>query len=484
MSFFNQRFILSFKNTLLLLLFFYHTVFSLKKNEIVVIPFKILSSPLSTSIAIERNFTEIYDSSTFFNDYYIFKLFSDIKIGTPSKKLISYINIYSSSLKIGDLKYLYSGKFEENYKSNESSSFSNISSINEKESICEENINLFTNINDNSKNELNSFSYFCFQIENNINNINSSGLNIGLSLDDNNSKTNFMRQLYERKIITSYILSFEYINNEKGMIILGTLPHIYLPEKYKEENFQSFYSNQSKNMFITNFYISFDEIFSVNNTGIIKINEKASGNIVLNSGLILGTNEYLKFVEDNFFDEYIKLKICQKNNINMALNDYFIFSCYENENLKFENFPKLSFVKKAENLIFEFAYKDLFKKINNQYYFLIIFLSKGNNRYWRIGNPFFIKYTFVYDGDSKTIGFYTNKKENKTKDKNMNEKNDKLELEKSVIIIISILILIFIFFAISIGFHYGKKLNSNRKKHANELDENYEYFSSDEKRIN
>ena len=482
MLLFNHRLNLSLKKTLLLISIIYNA-FSLKENEI-IIPFKILSSPLSTNMAKERNTTESYNSSTFFNDYYIFRFFSEMEIGTPPKKIVSYINIYSSNSKIGDLKYLYSGKYGNLYKSNESSSFINISSINEKESICEENINLFANFKDYMENKSNLFSNFCFQIDNNINDINSSGLNIGLSLDDNNSTTNFMRQLYERKIITSYILSFEYIDNDKGMIILGNLPHNYLPEKYTEENFQSFYSNQPRNMLITNFFISFDEIFSANNSGKIKISEKVSGNIVLNSGLIVGTNEYFKFIENNFFDEYVKLNICQKNNTNIVLNDYIIFSCNENENLKFEKFPNLTFVKKLENLTFEFTYKDLFKKIGKRYYFLITFLPKGINKYWRIGNPFFIKYTFVYNGDSKTIGFYTYKKINKSKDKNINQKNDKLEIEISLIIIISILILLFVIFAISIGFYCGKKLNSNRKKHANELDDNYEYYSSDEKRIN
>ena len=483
MSSFNHGFIFSLIKALLLLSIFYNKTFSLKENEI-VIPFKILSSPLSTNIAKERKVIGSYNSSTFFDDYYIFKLFSEIQIGTPPKKIISYINIYSTNLIIGDLKYLYSGEYKDKYKTNESSSFTNISSINEKKSICEENINLYINFKDYLEKKFNSISKFSFQIENNNNNLNSSGLNIGLSLDEDNSKTNFMRQLYERKIISSYILSFEYIDNNKGMIILGALPHNYLPEKYSEDNFQSFYSNQPKNMLITNFFISFDEIYSVNASGKIKINEKVSGSIVLNSGLITGTNEYLKYIENNFFDEYIKLKICQKNNTNMVLNDYLIFSCYENENLDFEKFPNLTFVKKVENLTFEFTYKDLFKKIGNQYYFLITFLPKGINRYWRIGNPFFIKYTFVYNGDSKTIGFYIYKETNKTKEKIINEKNDKLEIEISLIITIIILTLIFIIFSISIGFYCGKKLNSSRKKHANELDDNYEYYASDEKGIN
>ena len=130
---------------------------------------------------------------------------------------------------------------------------------------------------------------------------------------------------------------------------------------------------------------------------------------------------------------------------------------------------------KSENLIFEFDYKDLFKKIGNEYFFMIVF-EKYNSMIWRLGNPFFFKYTFVYNGDAKTIGFYQKKNEIKIKEKNNN--NLKIELNILKIILIIILFLIFISFVIIIAYYLGKKYNLIRKKHANELDDDYDYFNS------
>ena len=90
---------------------------------------------------------------------------------------------------------------------------------------------------------------------------------------------------------------------------------------------------------------------------------------------------------------------------------------------------------------------------------------------WVIGKHFYLKYTLVYNGDAKTIGFY-----NKN---NINEKkgNNKLlfELNAFKIVIIIILFLTFIFLVIRISYYFGKQFNLIRKRHANELDDNYDY---------
>ena len=180
----------------------------------------------------------------------------------------------------------------------------------------------------------------------------------------------------------------------------------------------------------------------------------------------------MEFIEKNFFNEYINLNICKKYTTN-SIDHFIIFSCIENENLIFEKFPILYFNLKSQNLSFEFNYKDLFKKIGNELYFMIVF-EKYNSMIWRLGKPFFMKYTFVYNGDAKTIGFYQKKNEIKIKDKN----NWKIELNILKIIFIIILLLIFISLVIIIAYYLGKRYNLIRKKHANELDDDYDYFNS------
>ena len=95
-------------------------------------------------------------------------------------------------------------------------------------------------------------------------------------------------------------------------------------------------------------------------------------------------------------------KKCEKfNNIKF---DYFI--CDIND--KIDDFPIISFNHKGLNYTFEFNYQDLFLKVDNKFYFLIVFKDiKDNN--WKIGKPFFKKYQLIFESDRKLIGFYTGK---------------------------------------------------------------------------
>ena len=170
------------------------------------------------------------------------------------------------------------------------------------------------------------------------------------------------------------------------------------------------------------------------------------------------------------------MNICQKNHTEYDYDIFIIYSCNNDEKFNLEKFPPLNFNIKSENVNFEFTYKDLFKKINNIYYFMVIFQNYDVGS-WVIGKPFYLKYTLVYNGDAKTIGFY-----NKN---NISEKkeNNKLLFELNAFKIISfiILFLVFIFLVIKISYYFGKKYNLIRKRHANELDDNYEYNSYTDK---
>jgi hypothetical protein len=307
-----------------------------------------------------------------------------------------------------------------------------------------------------------------------------------------------MRQLYNNKIISSFIISFEYkikdiIEGYDGILIIGDYPHQLMPDKYKEEDFISFYSNQPNTMFITNFYINFDEIGSINKNKERSIFNNIRSILKLNSNLITGTIEYLDYIEQNFFGKYYKLKICQRYKTKTEfISEFIIISCDIKNDLKLEEFPNLYFNMKSENLSFEFTYKDLFVEINNKYYFLIIFETK--NFIWQIGKSLFLKYTFVYNGEAKTIGFYkkrignNNDIESKNND---NNKSWKMEINIWKLFLFIFLFAIFIFLIAFISFRYGKKIHLMRKKHANELDDdnfeynpNYKKFNKDVNEIN
>ncbi len=181
----------------------------------------------------------------------------------------------------------------------------------------------------------------------------------------------------------------------------------------------------------------------------------------------------MQFITSNYFDKYINNNTCEMNFTSEDFfNSFIVISCNDNENFNVKEFPPLIFYKKTENIKFEFTYKDLFQKINDKFYFLIVF-EKYVSGYWRFGKPFYQKYTFVYNGDAKTIGFYMDKN-NDSKNQNKEEKNEnnwKFELNALKIVIIIVLFLIFIFLVVIISYFVGKKCNEKRKKFANELDD-------------
>ena len=479
------------KKEIILFISLFSFIVSKKNESIIIFPFKIISNPFLIDYPKDNNriifnnnsISQNYNSSKFFDDHYLFKILSPIKIGEPPQDITTFINIYEDKLLIGELinttNNIFPYSFNKGYKYEKSSTFKNFSlekdKINNesKKFLGEENIYLFTSINNIKKNKYSLFSNFKFNVENKITYDNNSfiGLIIGLCLSDNYYEINFMSQIYERNIISKYIVSFEYTNSDEGIIIIGKYPHEVFPEIYSEEEYKSFYSYQPRTLYLTNFVVNFNEIFSVNNN--LKYNLKTKATIILNSGLIIGINEYMEFIEKYFFNEYINLNICKKHTTN-SKKLFIIFYCIENENLNFENFPILHFNLKSENLIFEFNYKDLFKKIENEFYFMIVF--EKYSTIWRLGKPFFLKYTFVYNGGAKTIGFYQKKNELKIKEKS--NYIWKIELNIIKIILIIILFLIFILFVIIIAYYLGKKYNLIRKKHANELDDDYDYFNS------
>ena len=142
-----------------------------------------------------------------------------------------------------------------------------------------------------------------------------------------------------------------------------------------------------------------------------------------------------------------------------------VYSCNEESLNDIKKFPELKFYIKNTNTSFIFNYDDLFKKIGNKYYFMVIF-EKYKNSYWQIGYPFFKKYDIVFDDDSKTIGYY-----------NSNiEINDNKGGNQTVKIVLIVLLTIIVFCGLlAIGYYIGKEKYIQRKKRANELNDDYDY---------
>ena len=149
--------------------------------------------------------------------------------------------------------------------------------------------------------------------------------------------------------------------------------------------------------------------------------------------------------------------------------------------------------------------------MNGKYHFLV---TENEEESWSIGYSLLKKYQFVFNQDSRTVGFYNpnlpkdedettdeatdeekkeeegeKEKENKSDDKKENEKEKggkkvnetELSIELIVIIICGSAI-VFIALGILIGKFISKKMKS--KKRVNELEENFDYFGTQENVIN
>ena len=162
--------------------------------------------------------------------------------------------------------------------------------------------------------------------------------------------------------------------------------------------------------------------------------------------------------------------------------------------IHYEHFPCLIFYSNNLNYSFELKHEDLFEIKGDRFYFLIVFESdppNKNTQEWVIGEHFIKKHIFSYNIKTKKIWFYNEKnfnqnfKENdddeddETKEKEKEKGNVILKKENNKNLFIVLLIIFAIFFSI-FSFYLGIKIKERRKKKANELIDEYEYFSERE----
>ena len=458
-----------------------------------------------------------YNATNFFKDFFKKNLFLQFNIGTPLKEINSLIDQNSECFKF--IKDKSDDYFSDNYR------FYPFQSS----SLYKENNPVI-------------FSPF-FEIY--IDNFYFKGMNESLPLEfllDNYTKLsnnsylpviglsipflytgipcpNLISNLKKYGSIKKILWSLEY-NQFGGNLVIGEELSVYDPIRYPESNYSTLY-------FDSKYIIKFDEI-SVKDKW-PKTNSKKNRNqnflkdilniteafINTNFGLIIGTSEYKKYIDDKIFNSLINKSICKIDIINYFSNnrneknfnnDYYVYSCYDkiftgdiyplHPSTNYYNyFPSLLLTSKKLEYNFELINKDLFEHILDRYYFLVIFkknLDLKEKEIWHLGEPFYKKYSFTINPDAKTIGFYIEKDKNIIiKDRNINNNitdKDNINKEKNNIRIKLIKIIIEIIAVISISlsaYYIGLTVKERRKKRANELkDDNYEYLSEKDKNIN
>jgi len=308
--------------------------------------------------------------------------------------------------------------------------------------------------------------------------------------------TSFLDFLKKNNIINNYSWTIKLHHKEEGRLIIGGLPHEYENNnnKYNEKNFRTINSFWPTDVDFP-WSIKFDSINFINSKNeTIIIQEGLRSILAPNLGFIIGEEAYKNLILDNYFQDLINKKICilEKTSITKFTRTHYkfgtngiyeIFHC--NKSITNEQkFPKINFVFKEQSLIFSLNFYDLFQLMEERYFFLVIFPENSNNvkhSFWYLGLPFYKAYQFIFNFDSKTIGFYEQQQkinEEVIKEDNNIEDNNEM---KSFRYKRTLLEIIFGVILVLIAYFIGKKINEQRKKRANELIDDYEYYSNTKK---
>ena len=525
--------IFHFKFQIISLLIFFQTI--LGQNPIIVIPFKINRIPNTKSSE--------FDITHFFQEYFFRDFYTSLPTGIPSKKILALLDTHSHIFHFGE-NYLKKNSLNEildsekiiskqTYDKTESLSFKNISRFHysnrelKTASLCSEIFILYTDI---LMEKFVSIGDVKFIIDDDV----QENLHIRIGLGKPLTKDyvgppHFIQSLLDVNAIKDQTWTIKF-NKNGGLFILGEEPH-----KYEDITLDKRY--QRKNYFITEslssveyhnpISIKVQDVYLINNKNKkeeITINEDKGCYLNYNNGFITATKEYWDYIKKNFFNEFFNSNICKEELIKFNLEEdivksYYVISCdkskfTEEDKIKLDEFPTIIFYIFDYNYKFELTKDDVFTEVNNILYFMIIYKRDIFNNpdlvFWDLGLPFLHKYQFVHNYEKKTIGFYLPEKEeeieeplpsenneekqsdininpnenkngndmnkNKNKDDNDNDKdkNNNLAIYIIIGIIVGILLLI-------LAFCLGKNLYQQRKRKANELEENFDYTSSNNK---
>ena len=448
--------------------------------KLIVIPFQEIITKYNES---EKNINNT--SLLFLNNYLDYKTITEIKIGTPPKKIPFLIN---SNIKLfrarieNSLEYIDFKKYD-TYIPSKSLSFKNITEFMNTEmifslyySLINESVILCADKNCNNEILIKNIQMFLENL-NNIQNIGKINPNysyiytygeLGFSTSKStDTQGNLLNELKKLDYITSIIFTIEYSSDENGFIYIGEYPHIYNNKKFKEEFLMTGYTYPVQG-FSSQLKLKLNRLYIIDeNQDYIDF----ENNIIFFNfglGLILSTEEYYKKIIDIFFNKYIKLNICKENKVNKGRNIYHVISCKKDQEFKIEQFPSLYLFKEEFKYIFELNYKDLFQEVNKEYYFLVVYFPFSNTNF-ELGKPFLKKYQITYNSDTNTLHYYNEllKKEDNRDNININNKNNLyiILIPLGIVIIIIIFIIIFL----------SKKLYQKRKLRPNELDDEYDY---------
>ena len=474
----------------------------------IIIPFKIRKYPINSNETLEKNFLQNF----------LFNIFSaKIEVGTPPQIIETQISGQKFGIQLKEGICFSSQYYNKKYSSSliekshcESTNIYNLYkeisvnetisfNTNEKNKLLKvKNLSMlyFKEFSEQEKNivkkygrKIELFDDFLdfFNPKNNSLEINKDGkacLLIGMQLTSSYNcipNSNFISLLKDNNIIKDSNWAIKYYNDKEnknefdGEFIIGAFPHEYFQNDYNKN--QLMISNVLNYKYYQDWELQFKSVYffkqnAENNVAINNIDINNNENIILVDNnvniefdidikLILGTKKY-----HNNINEYFFVKNKDKCNYEIMEKKYGIFIC--NKNLDINDFPTLYFYNHIYNYTFQMNYTNLFMDIENKKYFLIVF-DETKPDVWTFGTLFLKQYSFVFNTNEKTIGFYNT------------EINNGNYASKFLIYLLYIFLVLITGIA---GFFIGKKVYYKvRGKKIYELNDGFIYKTSDEQKI-
>ena len=309
-------------------------------------------------------------------------------------------------------------------------------------------------------------------------------------------REDFFTSLKNYNITNNYIWYLKYDNSTNGNLVIGNYPHDdeYIKANcndciYKKKHFEKIYSYKTDKNWKYPWALTFKNLIIKNKTEyqfILEDCEKCKiAELDPNLGIIKGSKKYKDIIEDSLFKKYINKNICYKDiltiNKNYEENSYDYYYCESSIKNELKNeFNNIIFEHREFKTNFSLDFDDLFFEEKELLFFKMIFDEYYN---FIFGSPFINKYQFVFNSDSKEIGFYSkninnideDEEENENKSTDNNNNNDNKNNENNYIVLKIIGIIILAALLILIGIFIGKKLfSSKRKMRMNELQDNFD----------
>ena len=265
---------------------------------------------------------------------------------------------------------------------------------------------------------------------------------------------NMMVELKKFGLVSNYVWNLNYTSDNSGYLVIGEYPHSFDEKKYNKDNLKQINVHREGAQKIEwNLY--FNEI----KYGEIDLSSHRLGKFAPQYGVLLGPSYFDKLISEEFFQEYINNKKCERKTYD-GKYDYYVCD----ENLDLSKFKNIEFTEKdISSKKFILTKDDLFLKKNGKLYFLVAFGHSWKWSYcWNLGKPFMKKYNFIFDEDGKQILFY-----------DVEENNYLIENKNFIYFIWGCVV--FLIIVIAFLSFFLTKLVKERKKKMFELEDDFDY---------